>query len=113
MPLRFTIRDLLWLTLVVALATGWWIDTRPKVYPPPVIISAPPAPEYDHPKVEKAVKGYLLDALRTDDLSAGLQDYLEKLADDGWVQTEIDAVRSRCEQAMRDIYNTPIDISLP
>ena len=28
MPLRFTIRDLLWLTLVVALALGWWIDGR-------------------------------------------------------------------------------------
>jgi hypothetical protein len=26
--LRFTIRDLLWLTLVVALAVGWWIDHR-------------------------------------------------------------------------------------
>jgi len=26
MRLRFTIRDLLWLTLVVALAVGWWTD---------------------------------------------------------------------------------------
>jgi hypothetical protein len=26
MKLRFTIRDLLWLTLVVALAVGWWVD---------------------------------------------------------------------------------------
>jgi len=26
MRLRFTIRDLLWLTLVVALAVGWWLD---------------------------------------------------------------------------------------
>ena len=26
MRLRFSIRDLLWLTLVVALALGWWID---------------------------------------------------------------------------------------
>jgi hypothetical protein len=26
MPLRFTIRDLLWLTLVVALVLGWWVD---------------------------------------------------------------------------------------
>jgi hypothetical protein len=23
---RFTIRDVLWLTVVVALATGWWVD---------------------------------------------------------------------------------------
>jgi hypothetical protein len=26
MQFRFTIRDLLWLTLVVALAAGWWLD---------------------------------------------------------------------------------------
>jgi hypothetical protein len=26
MRLRFTIRDLFWLTLVVALATGWWLE---------------------------------------------------------------------------------------
>jgi hypothetical protein len=28
MRIRFTIRDLLWLTLVVALATGWWVDHK-------------------------------------------------------------------------------------
>ena len=27
---RFTIRDLLWLTLVMALIVGWWIDQRAK-----------------------------------------------------------------------------------
>ena len=32
MPLRFTIRDLLWLTLVVALAVGWWTDSRSHRY---------------------------------------------------------------------------------
>ena len=26
--LRFTIRDLLWLTVVVALAVGWWVNYR-------------------------------------------------------------------------------------
>jgi hypothetical protein len=26
MPLRFTIRDLLWLTLVVAMVVGWWLS---------------------------------------------------------------------------------------
>jgi hypothetical protein len=26
MRLRFTIRDLLWLAVVVALAVGWWVD---------------------------------------------------------------------------------------
>lgn len=25
---RFTIRDLLWLTMVVAVACGWWIEHR-------------------------------------------------------------------------------------
>ena len=25
---RFTIRDVLWLTVVVALAVGWWLDHR-------------------------------------------------------------------------------------
>jgi len=28
MKLRFTIRDLLWLTLVAALIVGWWVDRR-------------------------------------------------------------------------------------
>jgi hypothetical protein len=28
MRFRFTIRDLLWLTLVVALVVGWWINHR-------------------------------------------------------------------------------------
>jgi len=32
MKLRFTIRDLLWLTLVVALCMAWWIDHRPPRY---------------------------------------------------------------------------------
>jgi len=26
--MRFTTRDLLWLTAVVALALGWWLDSR-------------------------------------------------------------------------------------
>lgn len=28
MKLRFSIRDLLWLTLLVALCLAWWIDSR-------------------------------------------------------------------------------------
>jgi hypothetical protein len=28
MKLRFSIRDLMWLTLVVALSVGWWIEHR-------------------------------------------------------------------------------------
>ena len=30
MHFRFTIRDLLWLTLVVALAVGWWVSNLTK-----------------------------------------------------------------------------------
>jgi hypothetical protein len=26
---RFTIRDVLWLTVVAAMAVGWWLDRRP------------------------------------------------------------------------------------
>jgi hypothetical protein len=34
MRFRFTIRDLLWLTLVAALAAGWWVDHRqPRPWP--------------------------------------------------------------------------------
>ena len=28
MRLRFTMRDLLWLTLMVAMGVGWWIDRQ-------------------------------------------------------------------------------------
>jgi hypothetical protein len=30
MKLRFSIRDLFWLALVVALGMGWWLDHRPR-----------------------------------------------------------------------------------
>jgi hypothetical protein len=29
-PMRFSIRDLLWATLVVAMGLGWWMDNRTK-----------------------------------------------------------------------------------
>jgi hypothetical protein len=32
MKLRFTIRDLLWLTALVALGVAWWIDNRRMAY---------------------------------------------------------------------------------
>jgi hypothetical protein len=28
MRLRFTIRDLLWLTALIAMAVGWWLDRK-------------------------------------------------------------------------------------
>jgi hypothetical protein len=28
MRIRFTLRDLLWLTVVVGLAVGWWLDHK-------------------------------------------------------------------------------------
>src|SRR4051794_1155422 len=32
-PMRFTIRDLLWLMVVVGLGFGWWVDvTRPRTW---------------------------------------------------------------------------------
>lgn len=31
MKLRFSIRDLLWQTLVVALVVGWWFDSRGRI----------------------------------------------------------------------------------
>ena len=34
MRLRFIIRDLLWLTLVVAMAVGWWVSYRSYSAPP-------------------------------------------------------------------------------
>jgi len=35
MRFHFTIRDLLWLTLVVALVVGWWLDHRRLTYVEP------------------------------------------------------------------------------
>jgi hypothetical protein len=44
MRLRFTIRDLLWLTTLVALGVGWWLDHRAQVdryqslLPPQIVV---------------------------------------------------------------------------
>jgi hypothetical protein len=40
MRLRFTIRDLLWLAVVVALAVGWWLDHKPPT-PKPIVVNLP------------------------------------------------------------------------
>src|SRR5262245_51642272 len=36
MRFRFSIRDLLLMTVIVGLATGWWLDHRRLTAPPPV-----------------------------------------------------------------------------
>jgi len=51
MRFRFSIRDLLLITVIVGLATGWWLDHRRLTAPPPV---KPPrvlatAPRYNPP----------------------------------------------------------------
>jgi hypothetical protein len=59
MRLRFTIRDLLWLTLVVALAAGWWIDHKRLVRLmefdtlPPILV--PLSAPYDSPPLERPI----------------------------------------------------------
>ena len=99
------------LTLVAALATGWWIDTRPtRVLPPLISVFPPPAPEYDHAKVSKAAKDYVFAALQTDDPLSGLQGYLEKLTADGWLEADVAAVRSKCESALWKICDIPLDL---
>ena len=52
MRFRFTIRDLLWLTVVVVLAVGWWLDHHP-VNPPAA------------PKPERWTQGVLLSRQRS------------------------------------------------
>ncbi len=106
MHLRFTIRDLLWLTLVVAMATGWWIDTRPnRVLPPPISVT----PDYDHEKVKVAVKNFIREALDSDDPFSKLHIYLSQLTADGWPEADVDAVRSTCNSALWTIYDISIE----
>jgi len=106
MRFRFTIRDLLWLTLVVALSVGWWIDTRPKWAPPPPISIAP---DYDHEKVKVAVKNFIREALDSDDPFSKLHIYLSQLTADGWPEADIDAVRRTCSYVLDIIYDIWIE----
>jgi hypothetical protein len=106
MTFRFTIRDLLWLTVVAALAVGWSLDTRPKLIPPPLVTIEP---AYDRAKVSKAVQSCISRALGSDDPFSELKIYLRHLAADGWTEVEIDAVRRDCDRALLIIY----DISIP
>jgi hypothetical protein len=43
--MRFTIRDLLWLTVVVALGLGWWVDRQYLISQLRPWGVSPPAPE--------------------------------------------------------------------
>ena len=38
--MRYSIRDLLWLTLLVAMATGWWMDHRRFAQSVPTMVTA-------------------------------------------------------------------------
>jgi hypothetical protein len=54
---RFSIRDLLWLTAVVALAVGWWLDHSSMVHqaatkPPPGF----PTPSLGSHAIERAMR---------------------------------------------------------
>ena len=106
MRLRFSIRDLHWLTLVVALAAGWWVDTKPNRAIPPLISAAP---DYDHEKVRVAVKDFIREALDSDDPFSKLHIYLSQLATDDWPEGDIDAVRRTCSYVLDIIYDTWIE----
>jgi hypothetical protein len=56
MKLRFTIRDLLWLTVVVALAAGWWISYRQMQSKINRLQSAPPMISFGDERVERAMQ---------------------------------------------------------
>ena len=71
MHFRFTIRDLLWLTLVVALAVGWWLDR-----------SRLAGPAAEAPVLKKQLDATMSHFYDTDELKAqieSLQGQLETL----------------------------------
>jgi hypothetical protein len=56
MRLRFTIRDLLWLTLVVALCFGWWFNYRQMESQITQLQNAAPTVSISDERVEKAMQ---------------------------------------------------------
>ncbi len=39
-PFRFSVRDLLWLTALVAVLVAWWVDRRELIRPPAYTVKA-------------------------------------------------------------------------
>jgi len=68
MRFRFSIRDLLWLTLAVALTAGWLVDHRRSAAvstptaPPPTVVAAP---VWNHNPGNETVTGYNAKGLPT------------------------------------------------
>jgi len=62
--LRFSIRDLLWLTLVVALAVGWWLEHRSWVAVDPLLVDRG-KPQLHVYKIENATASAILRTLQT------------------------------------------------
>src|SRR5262245_44316008 len=59
--LRFSIRDILWLTLIVALAAGWFIDHRRLTAPaltPPRVLAVTPATPANRNRHNEVMAGY-------------------------------------------------------
>src|SRR5262249_33842240 len=58
---RFSIRDIFWLTLMVALIAGWFIDHRrlsPPTPAPPMLAAVPASPPINRNPYNEIVRGY-------------------------------------------------------
>ena len=91
MRLRFSIRDLLWLTLVAALASGWWLDhlrerqsnfvevmklvDRMHVPDRGPLVSLPEPPRSAHPKIsdESVEKAMQIEAIKSQGIARDLE----------------------------------------
>jgi hypothetical protein len=56
MQFRFSIRDLFWLTLVLALSIGWWLSNRQLQSKITQLQGAVPTVSIDDARVEKAMQ---------------------------------------------------------
>jgi hypothetical protein len=56
MKLRFTIRDLLWLMVVLALSVSWWLSYRQMQARITQLQSAPPMVSINDDRVQKAMQ---------------------------------------------------------
>jgi hypothetical protein len=61
MRFRFSIRDILWLTLMAALAAGWFVDHRRLTTPPPAptrVLAVTPATPVNRNPYNETATGY-------------------------------------------------------